>query len=172
MADIVPSGDQCAPASSLRQICAASEPLTPPPQWLSVVAKSVVPLAGAARPWRQCCPAFSPWSANCQVAPSSLLITSSLAVILAVEPGITASELVMSSDDGATWQFADQGLNAGQHCLQGLAAPASGTTLFATTLSHCGGGVSGSEAAQIWRSDDAGAHWSPEGTMSAMGPLN
>ncbi len=92
-----------------------------------------------------------------------------LYAILAVEPGITASELVMSSDDGATWQFADQGLNAGQHCLQGLAAPASGTTLFATTLSHCGGGVSGSEAAQIWRSDDAGAHWSPEGTMSAMG---
>jgi photosystem II stability/assembly factor-like uncharacterized protein len=91
-----------------------------------------------------------------------------LYAIFVVNPGYIGTELVTSSDDGATWQFADQGLNAGQHCLQSLTAPATGTTLFATTLSHCGGGVSGSEAAQIWRSDDAGAHWSPKGTMSAI----
>ncbi len=84
-----------------------------------------------------------------------------------VEPGLTGSELIVSSDDGATWRFADQGLNAEQHCLQGIAVPRTGSTLFAMMQSHCGGAFSGSESAQIWRSDDAGAHWTAVSSIPA-----
>jgi hypothetical protein len=90
-----------------------------------------------------------------------------LYAILIVEPGYTASELVMSRDDGATWQLADQGLNAGQHCLGIVAAPASGTTLFATTLPDCSEQTNGLETAQVWRSTNAGAQWTPVSTIPA-----
>lgn len=95
-----------------------------------------------------------------------------LYAVLYVEPGMTASELVMSRDDGGTWQFADAGLTPEQHCLQGLAVPATGTTLFAATLDQCGNSFSGAATAQLWRSDDAGARWAAVGATSAISALN
>ena len=91
-----------------------------------------------------------------------------LYAILTVVPGYTASELVMSSDDGTTWQVTDQGLQADQHCLVSVVAPRTGTTLFATTLSTCGTQLTGASA-QLWRSDDAGATWTPVSSFSGIG---
>lgn len=85
--------------------------------------------------------------------------------ILYLNPGSSASTAVVeSSDDGASWQFADASHQLGQQCLQTLAVPPTGTTLFATTLNTCNA-RSASEA-QIWRSDDAGAHWTAVGALS------
>jgi hypothetical protein len=87
--------------------------------------------------------------------------------LLLVDPGYTASELVMSSDDGATWSFADNGLTPDQNCIQHVLAPRTGTTLFAMTMSHCIGSFSGSDTVQIWRSDDSGAHWTQVSSVPA-----
>ncbi|HEY7125059.1 MAG TPA: hypothetical protein VH540_13990 [Ktedonobacterales bacterium] len=85
--------------------------------------------------------------------------------ILYLNPGASANTVVVeSSDDGASWHYADTGHQFEQHCLQTLAVPPTGTTLFATTLNPCNA-RSASEA-QIWRSDDAGAHWTAVGTLS------
>jgi hypothetical protein len=91
---------------------------------------------------------------------------------LVVDPGSTATALVanalmVSQDDGATWQWTNQAPMDGQHCLGSIAAPTTGTTLFATTLSRCDGQASASASAQIWRSDDAGAHWTRAGSLPA-----
>lgn len=91
-----------------------------------------------------------------------------LYAILTVVPGYTASELVESLDDGATWQVTDQGMQTEQHCLVSVVAPRTGTTLFATTLSTCGTQLTGASA-QLWRSEDAGATWTPVSSFSGIG---
>ena len=73
-----------------------------------------------------------------------------------VEP---ASEvrILSSTDGGATWQLADGALaQQGLHICDFAAAP-TGATLFARTAAVCQG--QGVTARQLWRSDDAGAHW-------------
>lgn len=91
-----------------------------------------------------------------------------LYAILFVEPGLTASELVESLDDGATWHFADRGLMPEQHCLEGIAGPATSTTLYVTTRNNCDNSANGTDTAQLWRSDDAGVQWRPVSTIGAI----
>jgi photosystem II stability/assembly factor-like uncharacterized protein len=72
------------------------------------------------------------------------------------------------SDDGATWQFVDQGLTTEQRCIEDIAVPRSGTTLFATTLNQCSSAIYNTDTAQLWRSDDAGTHWTSVSSLSAI----
>ena len=73
-----------------------------------------------------------------------------------VQPA-TEIRILSSTDHGATWHVADAALAAaGMHICDFEAAPA-GATLFARTAAVCQG--DGFTSRQLWRSDDAGAHW-------------
>ncbi len=94
-----------------------------------------------------------------------------LYALLFVGRGNPASHLVMSRDDGATWQFADQGLVVGQQCVLSVAVPLTGATLFATTLSDCNVQISPTDPVQVWRSDNAGAQWMPVSSLEVNSRL-
>lgn len=65
--------------------------------------------------------------------------------------------ILSSADHGMTWQLADTALaQQGLHICDFVPAP-TGATLFARTAAVCQG--SGFTSRQLWRSDDAGAHW-------------
>lgn len=75
-----------------------------------------------------------------------------------VQPA-TAIRILSSTDQGKTWHVADAALAADDlHICDFTAAPA-GATLFARTAAVCLG--EGETPRQLWRSDDAGAHWRP-----------
>ncbi len=85
--------------------------------------------------------------------------------------------LVTSTDGGATWQFADQPLAAQNYCVADYALTPTGTTVFAVA-NHCSSPgnsahlnglmtpLSGGANTQLWRSDDAGAHWASVGAFT------
>ena len=85
--------------------------------------------------------------------------------------------LVTSTDGGATWQFADQPLAAQNYCVADYALTPAGTTVFAVA-NHCSypgdsahlnglmTPLSGGANTQLWRSDDAGAHWASVGAFT------
>ena len=78
-------------------------------------------------------------------------------------PGV---RLVVSSDDGASWQLADSGLGA---TICDFAAAPSGTTVYAITSAGCGGAsvnATTTPALTLWRSDNAGASWARVTTLS------
>lgn len=73
----------------------------------------------------------------------------------------TDAHLAVSADGGATWQDASTRLTgAGHHvCTFGAVPVPTSSTVFAVT-SDAGCGPDYSNSAQsLWRSDDAGAHW-------------
>jgi BNR/Asp-box repeat len=67
---------------------------------------------------------------------------------------------LVSSTDGVHWHAADAPLAAQNLLVFEYAATPVGSTLFATTLPAQGGGLFSRE---LWRSDDAGVHWSDLG---------
>lgn len=76
-------------------------------------------------------------------------------------------ERILKSDDGGvTWTLADAQLAASNQMLCNYAAASTGTTLFAATAekgTDCG--YARTATANLWRSDDAGAHWSQVSTL-------
>lgn len=72
--------------------------------------------------------------------------------------GSTAPRLVTSDDGGLTWQIADHGLplTANNTLCDAVAAP-TGSLIFAIVGKGCPGVAT---SVSLWRSDDAGAHWS------------
>lgn len=88
------------------------------------------------------------------------------------------SSFLSSTDGGATWQFIDQPMVAQGDCVAGYAATPAGSTVFAATVDQCFSASGGAAAASslavpfsgccgggggpifnLWRSNDAGAHW-------------
>ena len=74
----------------------------------------------------------------------------------------TAARLVTSTDGGLTWQLIDADVADGTGVCDYAPDPAS-STLFAITSENCSSpGVS---SLTLWRSDDAGAHWTQVGDL-------
>lgn len=89
------------------------------------------------------------------------------------------SSFVVSEDSGLTWQFADQSLANQGNCVYDYAPTPTGATVFAVIISPCySGGAhlnsytspqrpeSGGGGNELWRSDDAGAHWTRVGPIA------
>lgn len=77
---------------------------------------------------------------------------------------------IVTSTDAANWQLIDAPLIAQHQHICDIKATPTGTTIFALTLVQANGcfdDQSSSLLHQIWRSEDAGAHWQPMGTLSA-----
>lgn len=106
-----------------------------------------------------------------------------LYALLSVGDGI-GSILITSADGGVSWQPADQPLRAQANCATSFAPMPTGSTVFAITADHCayknvaaltnaGGAnnlalpLAGGGGNTLWRSDDAGAHWSKVGGIFA-----
>ncbi|HEY7355481.1 MAG TPA: sialidase family protein [Ktedonobacterales bacterium] len=71
--------------------------------------------------------------------------------------------IVVSTDGGLNWSYADDALASKGTIICDYAATPDGSTLFAVTAAGCN-----SEAAPsafLWRSDDAGAHWTVVGRL-------
>lgn len=89
--------------------------------------------------------------------------------------------LVASSDEGATWQFADEALRAQGQGLCNFTAAPTGSAIFVLAQSgYCSQPVgylrsnaldyqARSEVA-VWRTDDAGAHWALAGGFPYQNP--
>jgi photosystem II stability/assembly factor-like uncharacterized protein len=76
--------------------------------------------------------------------------------------------IISTTNRGKTWQVADKPLmSQGLHICDYTATPV-GATLFARTSAQCQN--LDSKDLQLWRSDDAGAHWAKVGTFQP--PLN
>ncbi len=82
---------------------------------------------------------------------------------MGLHPGVTASgvggedRLITSTDGGATWSLADNGLpHDGAQDLCDYSPTPTGSTIFAI-VGSCSSELSGTWS--FWRSDDAGAHW-------------
>lgn len=76
----------------------------------------------------------------------------------------SCSRLVTSVDGGLTWQFADAQIVAPGDNTCDYAASADGATLFAVTSAKDCGGRAQTQVA-LWRSSDAGAHWTQVGAL-------
>lgn len=85
--------------------------------------------------------------------------------------GNTEYRIVTSTDGGMTWQFADAEITAGHHNVCDIAPVTNSTTIFAVTAdiscttALAGMTPSGITAFTLWRSDDAGQHWSRIGIL-------
>jgi anti-sigma factor RsiW len=105
-----------------------------------------------------------------------------LYALLSVGDGV--GSILVTSTDGVSWQPADQPLRAQANCATGFAPTPTGSTVFAITTDQCTGGSSlaltstsgmsslalplaGGGGNFLWRSDDAGAHWSKVGGILA-----
>ncbi len=84
----------------------------------------------------------------------------------ALSPDINGSQpqgfRLVSSTDGIHWSAADAPLAAQNLSIVEYAATSTGATLFATTLLNTSAGGFNRE---LWRSDDAGAHWTDLGVF-------
>jgi hypothetical protein len=77
------------------------------------------------------------------------------------------TRLTESADGGRSWQYADGALLAGgaqEVCA--TTADARGTTLYAVTTAGADCGWQAQQALTLWRSDDAGAHWTRLGALA------
>ncbi|HEX6779248.1 MAG TPA: sialidase family protein, partial [Ktedonobacterales bacterium] len=74
----------------------------------------------------------------------------------------TAARLVTSTDGGLTWQLIDANVAGGTGICDYAPDPAS-ATLFAITSEGCSS--PGISPLTLWRSDDAGAHWTQVGQL-------
>jgi hypothetical protein len=71
--------------------------------------------------------------------------------------------IVVSTDGGLNWSYADGGLASSGQNICDYAATPSGSTLFAVTSAGCNN--EGAPPAFLWRSADAGAHWAKVGQL-------
>jgi photosystem II stability/assembly factor-like uncharacterized protein len=71
------------------------------------------------------------------------------------------ARLVTSTDGGVTWQIADKFLAAQGQLVCDYAPVPTGSTVFALTES----GVCSGAPTDLWRSDDAGKHWTQVGAL-------
>jgi hypothetical protein len=96
-----------------------------------------------------------------------------LYAVLALGSGY-AHRFVTSTDGGATWQTADDQIVATGKCLYTYAPTPTGSTVFGISQSRCNVGSSapdislvspeaGGGGTHLWRTDDAGAHWTEVG---------
>jgi hypothetical protein len=69
--------------------------------------------------------------------------------------GSGAIRIVVSTDGGLNWSYADEALASSVQSICDYAATPSGATVFAITSDPCSAG----RPISLWRSDDAGAHW-------------
>src|SRR5262249_42611879 len=86
----------------------------------------------------------------------------------------SASSFVTSVDGGKTWQFADNLLVQKGHCVYDYAPTPTGETVFTITVSPCNAAgaalnslvtpAAGGGGNELWRSNDAGAHWAEVGS--------
>lgn len=75
----------------------------------------------------------------------------------------TCAHVLMSADGGLAWQVVDEQITASQQHICDLMATASGQTVYVVgSQVAC---VQSSATKSLWRSDDAGAHW------TRLGPL-
>ena len=73
---------------------------------------------------------------------------------------------ILTSTDGAHWQFADVTLRAQAGSLCDFQPAPDGTSIYAITLQNARNCVQGYPGVrQIWRSDDAGASWNLVGSI-------
>ena len=85
--------------------------------------------------------------------------------------GNTEYRIVTSADGGLSWQFADADIAAGRHYVCDLAPVTNSATIFAVsadiscTTALAGMTPSGITPLTLWRSDDAGQHWSRIGIL-------
>src|SRR5262249_32670566 len=76
--------------------------------------------------------------------------------------------IFVSQDHGTTWNLADTGLYAADHSICDFVAALGSTTLYATTgASECFQVIT-PQPITLWRSDDAGAHWSQVGQLPGV----
>jgi hypothetical protein len=69
-----------------------------------------------------------------------------------------SDDIVTSTDDGAHWVVADQGIRAAGHYICDFGAAPSGSDVFAITATESCGNES-VPPIYLWHSADAGAHW-------------
>jgi hypothetical protein len=92
------------------------------------------------------------------------------------------SSFVSSTDGGASWHFADQQLVAQGGCVADYAPTPTGTTVFADVVNCTSTGAAarsslvvpagGGGSTHIWRSDDAGVHWTLVGPFGGITALS
>lgn len=76
----------------------------------------------------------------------------------------SCTRIVVSNDGGLTWLAADGAIRAGGQSICNYSVSPSGATIFAVTASdRCA--QQGQSAMLLWRSDDAGGHWSQVGAL-------
>jgi len=90
-----------------------------------------------------------------------------------VEPGASPNSpeaqstitirIVVSTDGGFNWSYADTALATNTQAVCDYTATPSGSTLFAVTSAGCN--LEGAPPTFLWRSDDAGAHWTEVGQL-------
>lgn len=74
---------------------------------------------------------------------------------------------IMTTTDATNWQLIDAPLLSQGRYICDIQATPTGSTIFALTFTFKAGCYTGGTgASQIWRSDDAGAHWRLMGTFS------
>jgi hypothetical protein len=79
-----------------------------------------------------------------------------------------SDDIVTSADGGAHWAVADQQLRAAGHYVCDFSAAPSGSDVFAITATEsCGN--EGAPPIYLWRSADAGAHWTKVRQLPANG---
>jgi hypothetical protein len=81
-----------------------------------------------------------------------------------------ASARIIASDDGGkTWKLVDAGLIASGQNICNYAPTPTGSTIFAVTqASACYGPDTPNAQHSLWRSDDAGAHWTQISTFPGL----
>lgn len=73
---------------------------------------------------------------------------------------------IMTTTDATNWQLIDAPLLSQGRYICDIQATPTGSTIFALTFTfNAGCYTGGTGASQIWRSDDAGAHWRLMGTL-------
>jgi hypothetical protein len=75
-------------------------------------------------------------------------------------------DIVTSADGGAHWTLADQGIRAAGYNVCDFSAAPSGADVFAITATQSCGNES-APPIYLWRSADAGAHWTKVGQLPA-----
>src|SRR5262249_36134166 len=72
---------------------------------------------------------------------------------------------LVSSGDGVTWHTADDALAAVGQVATDIALSPTGATIYAATAASSSDPLV--DDRQLWRSDDAGAHWTHTGSLPA-----
>jgi hypothetical protein len=79
------------------------------------------------------------------------------------------TRIVVSTDGGLNWSYADAALVSSSQNICDYTATPSGSTLFAVTAVGCNSEIA--PPTFLWRSDDAGAHWTEVGQLPGNAEL-